>query len=156
MSTEPHEHFLLLMREIGPALDLECATPDDEDPRSARWTLTVEGEDRFTFTHLVEKRMLLISVAVGAPVTSDHYRTLLFSNGLFEQTGGVRMGLTYPYGKIVMSFEAALDDLSLSQLTALLFNLTDNLVRWRELIETIPSSDEGLAPEAVSAGGLRV
>ena len=63
---------------------------------------------------------------------------MLHFNGLHEETGGVRFGLTHPYGDIVMHFETPLGDLTLERLKTVIFNFADTIIEWREFLQSNP------------------
>ena len=147
--------FLLLMQEIGSALDLEDAAPLGGDPRSTLWELTIAPGQTFQLTCLEEKQSLLLSTTLDEPFSDKHFKTLLLLNGLYEQTGGIRMGLEYPGGNIVMNFESPLDTLPLEQLRTVIFNLTSELVSWRGLIQSEPGEIDPPSVMPADQHGMR-
>lgn len=141
------------MKELGPALELSAAIQTDTLPsiqsEDVTYYLDVTSEHQFSLRFLPEKEMILISVAVGEPMSLEHYKTLLNLNGLHEQTGGVRMGLEDERNHIVMSFETALEELSLETLKLYLFNLAGILATWSELLDSDVRTTETTSTPAV-------
>ena len=145
MTTEFLDRFQLLMEELGPALGVDHATPLGETP-SESWALTLGDAYVMTVRCLPEKQAVVASVTLGDVASRAHYRTLLAYNGLYEETGGVRFGLSN--GEVVMTVEAPADELNLESLQTLVTNLAGTLNDWREFLHAEPGEAKSPLPAA--------
>lgn len=143
MSSKEHVHNLML--EIGPALELMEVTEFDEDNlwvlvRDEACVIEVEYDD--------DQKRIMLSTEIGQPHEADRkniYEMLLQVNYLWQETGGLRIGLDGPVGKVVQMFGTSVIDLHLGQLKTILTNFFDSARTWHEII-----SQGGLAEKEVA------
>ena len=150
-----HERFELLVSELGPALELPRAIPDDAAGEIA-YRLPVSEDDEFQLTLLEDKESLLFRLNIGEVASAAHYRSLLAFNALHETTGGVRMGLDDQSGEIKMCFETPLEELTIDRLRDYLLNLAGVAGLWREAIANDAPLNQLPLSAAEPSGSVRV
>lgn len=146
MSSKEHVHNLML--EIGPALELMEVTEFDEENlwvlvRDEATVIEVDYDD-------VQKRIML-STEIGQPDEARRkniYEMLLQANYLWQETGGLRIGLDGPGGNVVQMFGASVTDLHLGQLKTILTNFIDSAKAWHEIISQGGFAEKEAAEEA--------
>jgi hypothetical protein len=132
MSSKEHVHTL--MSEIGPLLNLAEVIEYNKDNF---WILTLDDETLVEVDYSDDFKRIVLSVEIGAPPEVKRYgiyEFVLQYNYLWRDTGGARLALDGPAGKVVYLFELPTTDLDINRLSTTLENLFEHLKTWKKII----------------------
>lgn len=140
------DHVRQVMSEVGPLLELAEVS---EAEGGTAWALRID-ENSVVFAELDEANdRLVLTVDVGMPTEANRgelLETLLAYSGQWMRTGGIRMVLDEPGGRVVQMFDLAAVDLEVTRFAGVLVNFVDIAAGWRKVV-----SDE----RPISAAGER-
>ncbi len=144
-----------LMVELGPVLDPLAIEAYSEDPC---WGVMLD-EDTVVLVHLDEqKNSLVLSCSLGEPPSGDRtalYEKLLQLNFHWDVTGGNRMAIDGPGGRVVQMFETPADGLDVTRLSAILAAFGQVAGAWRQIVQR-PGSVRSNMLEPHAPIGIRV
>jgi hypothetical protein len=142
----------VLMTEIGPAMDLaEVTQLSDAGP----WVLGDEDGSVTFVEHMPEEDRLWLSADIGVPRAEDRprlYELMLLYNAQWQQTGGVRIALDAPEGRVVQAYDLPASGLDLTRLRVILGNFRLTLDGWRRIVAGERSPELDVA--AMSGSGV--
>jgi hypothetical protein len=148
-----NEQIATLMADVGPVLEPLAIHASDED---AGWAILMD-EDLIVAVDIDEqKRSLVLSSELGEPPSGDRsalYETLLQMNYHWNVTGGTRMGIDGPAGKVVQVFETPADALNAVNLSEIISAFADTARTWREIVQR---SSQTATPERGGYPGIKV
>jgi hypothetical protein len=125
------ENFNELMKQIGPLLDLLEVNASTEEPH---WTMAWGDGTVVSADYDPEDHRVTLTADVGVmpedkPATAE---LLLQFNGLWHQTGGLRMGTMD--GHILQLYDFFAVDLDLPTLSGILTGFVEKARAWEELL----------------------
>jgi hypothetical protein len=137
------ERVRTLMTDIGPAMDLADVS---EAAEGGPWALGDQDGTVIYIENVPEEDRLWLSADVGAPRVEDRtrlYELILLYNAQWRQTGGVRIVLDSPEGRIVQAFDVVASGLDVPRLRTILVNFRRTLDGWRKIVagEPAPETD---------------
>jgi hypothetical protein len=137
------ERVRSLLTDIGPAMDLAGVS---EMADGGPWALGDQDGTVIHVEHMAEDDRLWLSADVGTPRAEDRlrlYELILLYNAQWQQTGGVRIALDSPDGRIVQAYDVAASGLDVTRLRTLLGNFRRTLDGWRTIVagERAPDMD---------------
>lgn len=133
-----------VMSQIGPLLDLAEVQEHKEMPL---WTLEWDDGTEVLAEFDEEDGRLMLVADVGAMPETDAVKyamILLQFNGLWHQSGGMRMGVNE--GRILQMYDLFASDLELSAFSLLLTQFAEKAAAWTKILEDLPQQSETAAP----------
>lgn len=152
IKTQAHQ----LMSEIGPLLDLVGVVESDD---GQAWMLIVDDQDALSVDLDDARGRLVIAAEVGTPGETGRARLcelLLAYNAQWEISGGVRMALDEPGGRVLQLLDLAAEGLDASQLAEVLARFLEIRLGWMQVVSAIgdgaaPGEVEEMVPSAIRA-----
>lgn len=137
----------LLMSELGSGMPEEVAVSQVEQ---SLWTIQFDDNSALFVQWANTPERLVLSATLGRAQAEKQlalYEILLSYNLLWQETGGVRIGMDGPQGELTMIYDVFADSLSPSALRTVVLNLA-NLARvWRAYVSGDDSPPEfGIGP----------
>ena len=132
MATTEHVHHLLV--ELGPLLELGAVV--EYDGQNA-WSLGVDEETAVHAEFHADEDRLYLSANVASPPEARRaatYDLLLQYNNQWTETGGIRMALDGPAGRVVQITDLRVTGLDVSSLESALVSFLEKLRAWRDMV----------------------
>ena len=148
------EQIQHLMREIGPLVE-EIETIEQHGEQS--WAVGFDDETWLTVDYAPQTDKVTLAIDCGATAEQSRlklYETLLTYNYLWEETGGVRMALDSPGGRVVLLLDLPIHGLAAGTFATVIKNVVEKARSWRKSIEGI--GNEVDASTSQPHAGLRV
>lgn len=125
------ERAQMLMSELGFGMPKELTVSQIEE---SLWAVRLEDNSALFVQWANTPERLVLSATLGRALAEQQlalYETLLSYNLLWQETGGVRIGMDGAHGELTMIYDFFSDSPSTGTLRTVLFNLA-NLARvWR-------------------------
>lgn len=142
----------MLMSELGSRMPEEVTVSQVEE---SLWTIQFEDNSALLVQWANTPERLVLSATLGRAQAEQQlalYEILLSYNLLWQETGGVRIGMDGAQGELTMIYDFFADSLSTSTLLTVVLNLA-NLARvWRAYVSGNDSPPEfGIDPGAVAS-----
>jgi hypothetical protein len=144
----PQEQVQGLIEAIGPRVEAIEAVGQTGD---TEWAVMLDEDTTVMLDLVAEQQKLVLSIDLGRPAPEARlatYETMLAYNMLWQETGGVKIGLGGANGRLVQMFELSTAGLDLDLLARVLEGFVAKALVWREQIARGGASDEATPPPA--------
>jgi hypothetical protein len=146
------EYAQMLMSELGSGMPDGLAVAQLEE---TLWTLRFEDNSALLVQWANTPERLVLSSTLGRAQAENQLalcEILLSYNLLWQETGGVRIGMDGPHGELTMIYDFFADSASTSTLRTVVFNLA-NLARiWRAYVSGNDAPPEfGIDPSTATS-----
>jgi hypothetical protein len=124
----------MLMSELGSVLPEELTVSPAEE---SLWTVRFEDDSALSVQWANTPERLVLSATLGRAQADQQlalYETLLSYNLLWQETGGVRIGMDGPHGELTMVYDFFEDLLPTSTLRTVVLNLANLAHVWRSYV----------------------
>jgi hypothetical protein len=141
-----HEQIQGLIEAVGPEVEAVQAVGQTGD---TEWAVMFDTDTTVMLDLVTEQQKLVLSIDLGRPAQESRlatYETMLAYNVLWQETGGVKMGLGGTNGRLVQMFELNTAGLDLDLLASVLEGFVAKALVWREQIAQGAGSAEALPP----------
>jgi hypothetical protein len=148
-----HDPIDTLLRDLGPLLD-EVAAIEQLGPHL--WAIGLTDGSTVTADYSEPSDKLVLATECGQPPASDRllaYETLLAYNALWPETGGLRMALDQPGGRVVLLLDLAPQALTAVRFATVVQNFAAHARLWRQAIPDLGRTEA--APFPPPPSGLR-
>jgi hypothetical protein len=143
------EQIDALLVQVGPVLDpLGIVAYDSENS----WRIQVTEDVELILDFDEEQGKLTMSCDLGAPPAGDRgklYELMLRNNYHWDATGGSRLAVDAPDGKVVLIFDVPTAELDVSKLSNALSRFADMARAWRHIVSQ-PSQSKSSPAESNS------
>jgi hypothetical protein len=140
------EQVQRLIEELGPASDAVVAIRQYGD---TSWLVAFDEATEVELDYDAGRGMLALAIDLGMPAPAARARiceTLLTTNFLRQETGGLTMALEAPDGAAVQMLDLNAEGLDLATFAMVLDNFVAQAREWRALVGT--AGEPGEAPPA--------
>ena len=148
------EQIQHLMREIGPLVDAIDAI---EQVGEQNWAIGFDEATWLTVDYNEQTDKLTLAIDCGPSPEQNRiklYETLLTYNYLWEETGGLRMALDEPGGRVVLIFDVAVHGLDSATFATVVENMVTKSRLWQQSIQGVGSESD--PPSSETPMGIRV
>ncbi len=143
-----------LMKEIGPWLDAAQIDQLSE----GLWNILLDDDHVIEVELDDERNVFVLSMDIGRPTHENEteiYKTLLQTNALWRDTGGIRMAMEGgDEGQLLLMFDIPLQGLDVDSWGLRLHNFANAALGWRQVVTKVSMTPDE-APDAF-AGMIRI
>jgi hypothetical protein len=138
-----------LIEAVGPRVEAVQAVGQTSD---TEWAVLFDDDTTVMLDLVPGQQKLVLSIDLGRPAPESRlatYETMLAYNVLWQETGGVKMGLGGTNGRLVQMFELSTASLDLDLMARVLEGFVAKALVWREQIAQGAVSAEAMPPPAL-------
>jgi hypothetical protein len=143
------EEIQALIEAVGPKVEAVQAVGQTGE---TEWAVVFDEDTTVLLDLVPEQRKLVLSIDLGRPEPASRlatYETMLAYNMLWQETGGVKMGLGGANGRLVQMFELNAAGLDLDLLAQVLEGFVAKALVWRGQIAQGTADAEAMPSPAL-------